>query len=134
MLALVDERLFAPRVSPPKNKYDVFFSFGNQLDDAVRKPRPAAFGMGVRLVRAHGQGGVHEKDAFLRPFRQIARLRDAAADVRFQLLEDIFERGRFFNAVLYGKTQPMLPVLRCDRGPAPKAPLSRLQTAYSGSS
>ena len=59
MLVRIDERLFAPRISAPENKDDVFLFFGNQLNYAVRKKGPAAFGMGIRPMGAHREGSVH---------------------------------------------------------------------------
>ena len=59
MLTAVNKGLFATRVSTPKDENNVLFLLGYKLNNAVGKPRPTAFGMGVRLVRANGQRSVH---------------------------------------------------------------------------
>ena len=53
MLALIDERFFASGVPSPENKDDMFFLFGNNPDNAVCEPGPAAFGMGIRPMGEH---------------------------------------------------------------------------------
>ena len=49
----VNQRLFTARIAAPKNKDDLFFLFRNQLDYAIRKPRPAALGVGICLMLAN---------------------------------------------------------------------------------
>ena len=107
MLFAINQRLFAACVSAPKNKYNVFFMLGNQPNYAVGEPSPAAFGMGVGLVCANAERGIHEQNALVCPFRKVAVFRRWTTDIRFQLLEDIFQRGGIWNAVLYGKAKPM---------------------------
>jgi hypothetical protein len=103
MFICVDKRLFAPCISTPKDKHYVFFLLGNQLDYAVRKPSPTAFGVGVRLMLTDGKGSVQQKDSFLCPFGKRTVFGGVVTKVGFQFLEDIFKGRGLGGSFLYGK-------------------------------
>ena len=87
----IDERLLAAGVAAPKQKDQMFLLFAQNLDDAVRKPAPAAVCVGVRLMFAHGERRVHEEHALVRPFCKIARFGRVVSQIAFELFKDIFE-------------------------------------------
>mgnify|MGYP006916595373 CR=1 FL=1 len=103
----VDERLLAAGVAAPKQKDEMLLLLAQNLNDAVREPAPAAVCVGICLMLAHGERRVHEEHALVRPLGEIARPGRVEAQVAFELLEDIFERRRFFNAFLHRKAQPV---------------------------
>ena len=69
--------------------------FGQLADDLVGKHFPAQRGVRMRLMRAHGEHGVEQQYALLRPMLQIAVRRNLkAADVVGQLFVNVLQRGR----------------------------------------
>lgn len=56
---------------------------------------------------AHGERRVHEEHALVRPLGKIARFGRVVSQIAFELFEDIFERRRFFDALLHRKAQPV---------------------------
>ena len=60
---------------------------------------------------AHRKYCVEQKNALLRPFRQISVVRNIASAVLMQLLINIYERRRYLDIWLYGKAKTVrLPV------------------------
>src|SRR5690606_11381582 len=85
------------------------------LDDAAGEPLPALAPVGVGLPAPHRQHGVEQQDALASPVLQAAVVRDRAADVLVELLEDVWQRRRRRDPGLHRKAQAVSlsrPVVR----------------------
>ena len=67
MAAAVYHRAFFLRVAAPQHEHDVLAMRVKLGDDAVGKRFPAKVGVRMRLVGAHGEHGVEQQHALLRP-------------------------------------------------------------------
>ena len=100
-----DERLFPDGEASPKEKNQIFLSFGQTLDNGVGKLLPTDLRMRGRLVRTDGKAGIQKKNALPCPFFQVAALRHRNVQVVMQLREYIDKGWRGSDAVGDGKAE-----------------------------
>ena len=93
MVFVCDERLFRAGIAAPEQENHRLFARIQLADDRIGKDRPAEVLVAVRLRLPHGQGGVEEQHAALRPRHQTAVRRCGHAHIGLQLLKDILEAG-----------------------------------------
>lgn len=75
------------------------------MDYGIGKVFPPLVLVTCRLVRANGKGGIQEQYPLCGPMFQVAALRVGLAQVTFQFLENIDQRRRVWQAILYRKTE-----------------------------
>ena len=73
----------------------------------VGEALPAEILVGVCRMRAHGEDGVEQKHALLRPACQISAFCRRNAEISFQFLIDILQRRRQFYTPAHRKSQPV---------------------------
>ncbi len=98
MARAVDERAFFLRVTAPENEDEMFAPGGERMDDGVGERFPAFALMRTGAVRFDGQRRVQEKDALIRPGKEIGDGLRVAAAVACAFLRDVDERGRGADA------------------------------------
>lgn len=102
-----DHRLLAARRRAPENKDHRLLARIEQADDLVRKDFPSLPAMRVRLMLAHREDRVEEQHALVRPRLQAAIVRDPAAEIVVQLLEDVLQARRCRHTGLHGERKAM---------------------------
>ena len=108
MAGAVDNRALFLRMAAPQHEYQVFASFVEHGNHVVGEGFPAQRGVGMRLSGAHGEHGVEQQHALLRPALQIAVFGDLkAGDVLCQLFVNINQGWRHGHAFAHGKSQPV---------------------------
>ena len=105
MFALVNKRRFASCISAPEYKHVVLRSVGNKLYNAVGKPRPAAFGMGICKMFPYGKSGVQKQHALFCPLCQISAVGLGNSQIFVHFFEDVFQRGGKLDPFFNRKTQ-----------------------------
>ena len=89
MFGCVNKALFGAGKVAPQQKYEAGTLFGEGVNDGVCKGLPADLAMGGRLAGAHGEYGVEQKDALIRPMFQAGVGGNGDAQVALQLFEYI---------------------------------------------
>ena len=93
VLVAVDLDAFFLGVFPPEEENEVFLVAREVLDDGVGEGFPAAMLVRPGRIGADGERGIQEEDALLCPVLQVARGRDAEAEVVADFFVDVLERG-----------------------------------------
>lgn len=105
MAVAVDEGAFPLGVCSPEDEYQVFFLLGQHSDGSVGKGLPAVILVRSGLMGAYGQRSVQQEDALLCPAGQVAAGGHVGADVTFDFLENVDQRGRKGYAVVHRKAE-----------------------------
>ena len=103
----------------PQDEYHGTVLLIEDPDGGVRKLLPPNIMVRIGLVGTHGQYGVKEHDALVRPLLQISVIGDVTPQVVVKLLIYIHQGRRDLHIRLYGKNTGRGPVRHCDKGPAP---------------
>lgn len=104
-------------VGAPKNIYDRLRKLFAGFKDSACKKIPSPAGTAIGLAGENRKCSIEKQDALLRPFGQVARGGDLAADVAVELLEYVAQRWRELLTGVYRKSKavrllwPMIGVL-----------------------
>ena len=104
---LVDHIGLRTGIAAPKHIDDMLAMGSQSLNGSIRKLLPTQGRVAIRLMGSNGQRGIQKQHALLCPTRQITTLRNGRAQISLYLLEDILQRWRKLDTVLYRKAQSM---------------------------
>ena len=106
-----NQALLGLRMAAPQHKYGGLPLLGHLADDGIGEHLPALAGVAGGLALFHGQAGVEQQHAVLRPAHQTAaglgKGRQGLAQITLQLFENIAQRGRQTHPWRYRKRQPL---------------------------
>lgn len=90
MPALINEGLFAPGGTAPKDENDRIFPLVQLPDDLVGEDLPSHAPVGIGLALPDGQYGVQQQNPFIGPFFQITVIRRRISQIGLKFKKNIF--------------------------------------------
>ena len=99
MFGRINEGAFSLGVVAPKNEDQVFFFFGQPMDDSVGKKFPAFVLVRTGLMGADGQGGVKQEDALFGTVLETAGSRGCFTKIGVDFLINVNQRWRQRDAI-----------------------------------
>lgn len=94
MAGCVDEGGFLLGIAAPEEEDGVGAVCIDDGDNGIGELLPSVVGVGVGLPLSHGEGGVEQQHALVRPAQQATAGRDGRAGVLAHFAQDILQRRR----------------------------------------
>lgn len=99
MFGGVDKSAFSLGVAAPENENEVFFGFGQTVNDGIGESLPALVLMRTGQMGPNSQGSVEKENSLLGPAFKVARPWHFHSQIGFDFFVNIDERRRRYDAV-----------------------------------
>ena len=107
MTRTVDKLSFTLSIRAPQNKNKIFTLLCQTMYNRIGKLLPALVLMRTGLMRSYRKRSIEQQHPLIGPPGKIAAHGNRRTDIIVYLLEDILQRRRKRNAVIYRKTKTM---------------------------